>query len=682
MTRPFTKRVPPLVWLLGLQLLLVLPFAGQPFHIDDGIYLDIARHAVHAPLHPQDFPYIFEGWRVPDLGSHTHPPFVSYWIALLLRLFGDGPRVHVMLHLGFIVFPLLFTFGMYRLAVRFTEIPVLTTLVAILSPAALVAAHTIMTDYPCLALSTLGLALYIDGADERRPVKIWIAGVVLTLAAFCAYPAVAIAGLCWVYAILKKCKMRAAKWAPLLAPAWMAVWLTYSSLYFHRFVLGATVQYTARTGGLSIISALYKLLAFPIFLAGVLVLLLPLIRLAWKWLRGGVAIIWVVASVALTQLVVSNYDLTDRLLVILFLTVGGWTLIGLALRIAKTLSAGSSSVRQDGALLAGWVAITIAQVLIAFSSMTARFLLPMLPPLVLLAFLKGSGATSYLRRSAMIGASAGLTLGLILSVADFTMAHTHRVIALQLGRTYHGWESQVRFGGEWGMRHYMLEQGFRQYESTGDDFSGGQFVVQPGQAVAYAVPQDVETMLVPVRRQVWQTAIPIQMMNRTANAGFYSSTWGLLPFSFSRAPIEEITVRQVSYLVEKLPEIRLENAPKDAVVIPRPVDGGGVELVAPMPSRIVIPYNIPQPTRVRFFCTTAARINQCPVRISYERDGAASDVVLQHVANSGKDETLSFDLPGLSSGVVILNVTASEAPLPTDQVIIRNWAMLPAGVGR
>src|SRR5262249_12091036 len=157
-----------------------------------------------------------------------------------------------------------------------------------------------------------------------------------------------------------------------------------------------------------------------------------------------------------------------------------------------------------------------------------------------------------------------------------------RAIAMQMGRTYHGMESQVRFGGEWGMRYYMLEQGFRQYESTGEDFSGGQLVVQPLQAVPYAVPQDVATMLVPVRRQVWQSAIPVQMMNRTANAGFYSSTWGLLPFSFSRDPIEVITVKQVSYLVEKLPEIRLEDAPKDATIIPRPAEDGGVDLDAPM----------------------------------------------------------------------------------------------------
>ena len=36
-------------------------------------------------------------------------------------------------------------------------------------------------------------------------------------------------------------------------------------------------------------------------------------------------------------------------------------------------------------------------------------------------------------------------------------------------------------------------------------------------------------------------------------AGFYSSGWGLIPFSLSRRALELIEVRQVNYLVERLP---------------------------------------------------------------------------------------------------------------------------------
>ena len=142
-----------------MQLLLVLPFVGQPIHLDDHIYVDIGRNVVSSQGHPHDFPYCFEGACAPDMASHSHPPFVGYWIGLLLWLFGDGPRLHIMLHLGFLVFPLLFAVGMYRLALRFTWSPVLATLVAITSPAAVVISHNLMADYPTMAMWTMALAL-------------------------------------------------------------------------------------------------------------------------------------------------------------------------------------------------------------------------------------------------------------------------------------------------------------------------------------------------------------------------------------------------------------------------------------------------------------------------------------------------------------------------------------------
>jgi 4-amino-4-deoxy-L-arabinose transferase-like glycosyltransferase len=168
-----------LLWILALQLVLVLPFIGQPIHIDDPIFLDIGRNALSHPWHAHDFPYIFEGRLIPDMASHSHPPFVGYWIGLLLRLFGDGTNVHEKLHLGFVVFPLLFAVGMYRLSRRFTAFPALVTTLAICSPAAIVASHTLMTDYPCLAFSVFGVALYVEGVDSGKPRKVWMSALFL-----------------------------------------------------------------------------------------------------------------------------------------------------------------------------------------------------------------------------------------------------------------------------------------------------------------------------------------------------------------------------------------------------------------------------------------------------------------------------------------------------------------------
>ncbi len=152
------------VWILGLQLLLVLPFVGQPIHLDDPIFVDIGRNVLKTPWHAHDFPYCFDGGCVPDMASHSHPPFVGYWIGLLLRLFGEGPRLHITLHLGFLVFPLLFAAGMYRLALRFAGSPPLAAAVAIASPTAVVMSHNLNLDFRDLPRSGGLLFLYrVDG---------------------------------------------------------------------------------------------------------------------------------------------------------------------------------------------------------------------------------------------------------------------------------------------------------------------------------------------------------------------------------------------------------------------------------------------------------------------------------------------------------------------------------------
>src|SRR5204863_1409546 len=102
-----------------------------------------------------------------------------------------------------------------------------------------------------------------------------------------------------------------------------------------------------------------------------------------------------------------------------------------------------------------------------------------------------------------------------------------------------------------------------------------------------------------------------------AHAGLYSSTWGLLPFAISRQPVEEITVQQVSYLNERLPEITLEAAPDGPPLLAVPAPGGGVDIVVPVPSRVRIPYDNSLPVRVQFSCIDAGgnAAKDCPIRV-------------------------------------------------------------------
>ena len=660
-------RIPIWAWLLLLQLLLVVPFVMQPIHMDDSIFLDIGRHVVKTPWHPMDFPYIFEGQQVPDMASHSHPPFTGYWIGMLLWLFGDGPNVHVVLHAGFIIFPFLFALGMYSLALRFASTSA-AAVVAITSPAAIVISHMLISDYPTLAFSTLAIALYVNGVDQNKPLRVWIGGGFAALAAFSSYLALMTSIVCWLYALMKKNRMNAAWLSPLVAPMWMAVWLGLSSWHFHRFILGRTAQYLVDAGGFNADRLVHKLLAFPIFMAGTLVLPLPLIWLALRCSKMLPAIIWAPISVGLVQVYAGDYALKDRVLMTVLLIVGGWILFGLFLRVRRTGS-------QDSIFIGVWAALAIVQILFAYSSGMARYLLPLLPPMVLLTFLKSAKPLPS-RATAVWCSAIGILLGISLSIADFEAAQTNRDIAQYVGRTLKGWTDLTRFGGEWGFRHHMLEQGFRQFLTDGNDLTGGTLLISPSEAVPYGVAQDVQSMLVPVWQKSWQSALPIRLMNRSAHAGFYSSSWGLLPYSFSRAPVEQITVRQVSYLSEKLPEIHLESGEKLSAIIPVPIDTGGVDTVVPVPARVSIPYDGPSPVHVRFSCL-AAENAECPIRVWDEHDSVTTPVTL----HKQESADFYFGLPFAVKRNIILELGSTDTAQSLKTLTIRNWVMLPLGGG-
>src|SRR5258708_33972739 len=115
-------RVAPksLLLLMGLVLLIRLPFLNQAIQGGDHIYLTEAQHALVDPLHPSDVKYVFLGDEV-DLRGHSHPPGNAWPLAGLLLLFGDVREVSF--HAAYMAFSLLAAWAMWRLAQRVSPQP-------------------------------------------------------------------------------------------------------------------------------------------------------------------------------------------------------------------------------------------------------------------------------------------------------------------------------------------------------------------------------------------------------------------------------------------------------------------------------------------------------------------------------------------------------------------------------
>jgi hypothetical protein len=221
------KRAPLL--LLGLVLLLRLPFLNQAVQGDDNIYLTEAAHAQIEPLHPSNTTYTFMGEQV-DLRGHSHPPLNAWVLAGLIAIFGEVREPPF--HAAYLAFSLLAMWGMWRLAKRFSPQPLWAALLFAAVPAFVINGNSLETDLPFLAFWVAAVALFVEG-------RLAWASAAMALAAMTAYQAVVLTPIlalyCWLYL-----RNRRAAWLATLTPV-LTVLLWQGFVRFSTGALPAAV---------------------------------------------------------------------------------------------------------------------------------------------------------------------------------------------------------------------------------------------------------------------------------------------------------------------------------------------------------------------------------------------------------------------------------------------------------
>jgi hypothetical protein len=200
--------VTPRQWVLvlGLVLLIRLPFLNQAIQGDDHIYLTEASHALIDPLHPDNTKYVFQGEEV-DLRGQPHPPLDAWVLAGLIALFG-GVR-EIPFHAAYMVFSLIAAWAMWSLARRFSPQPLWAALLFVAVPAFVVNGNSLETDLPFLAFWMAAMALFV-----ATPL---LSAICMALAALTAYQAVLLTPILAVYVWLFHRRARA-RWLILLVP--------------------------------------------------------------------------------------------------------------------------------------------------------------------------------------------------------------------------------------------------------------------------------------------------------------------------------------------------------------------------------------------------------------------------------------------------------------------------------
>lgn len=495
-----------LLLLTGLILLLHLPFISQPVQGDEVNYLDVAREVFHQPLTPTNFSFVFQGHRV-SMSGHPHPPLNAYLLTLPWLVAG-GFSVPVF-HLFYVIFALVIGYTAYVLALYFTPHAFWAALLISASPLVQVNANTVAGPEPPL------LCFVLIGAAAFFWRRFWVCGVFLTLAAFCALQALAIPPILGLVYVLNRERPSRAAWAALISPyIALGAWQVFQFALTGGLPLaGLTANMTGQAYGgvrLRLESAAAMLQHL-----GVLVIFAPL----------AIRRLWGAAPGLVLAFLVHGYAWWERALLVVCVTLGVNALLWLW------------ESRSMQPALAAWALLYFAFAEAVFFAGASRYLLPLVAPMAILFVLQFGNR----RRILALAAFAAVFLGLNISFAAYEFSRVYAEAPPPPGKTF-------LVNGEWGFRYYMLQRGGRMIEASSVPWPG-EWIVSSNLALAGDYDSMAEEAASVVRTQDLWVRTPLRLIDRHAHSGFSAASFGLLPFSFSRGPLDRITYSRTSSFV-------------------------------------------------------------------------------------------------------------------------------------
>lgn len=591
-----------------------IPFLSQPFHMDDNFYMDMARNAQVKPLFPNDTPYVFQGVHWPDMGSHSHPLLQTYFLATIMRFFGEGPGREWIYHLLALVYPLIAVLSFYFICARFLDRPIWPSAFLACSPLFMVMQHTLMTDIPMLAWWLAAVGCFLYATDQRRA-GLYAASALFQLAAmFTGYQAFALTLLLGFFNLRKKGGRRA--WAALIIPpAIMILWYFLNCIHYQRMLWNVTLDYfqprqsfSLETFGIKLFSSFeYQgwLIVFPFF-----ILCLLARQLRWRAL-----LLSLLGAAILAQFVVPEYGFAEKCLFVAGLASGFFIFLEMGQTawmafVRRRSMLGFGKVEEQ--FLGLWYFGFLFFCLFILTEGSARYILPMLPPFLICYSrkLEISEISEYrlptpLLNSAMLASGSlviSLAWGLALSHADLEFARVYPKVARDISKAAGSVKSFS--AGEWGFRYYLGRAGAGPLPADESQVLGGSFVAIPKLAAPYSIPANLRSMMMPIQTFRYVPKTPLRILDWQTPAGFYSTGWGLMPFSCSQKTLEEIELYQVNFMVERLPHAQIEGG---FGIRPWPgyltlEESSQLSILAKAGTRILYPFPVRDPVQLRLLC--------------------------------------------------------------------------------
>jgi 4-amino-4-deoxy-L-arabinose transferase-like glycosyltransferase len=540
-----SSRLPKPWALIALAAALLILFAGKALTIDDPLFIWTAKHIQNSPLNPYGFDFNWFGEPHSMSVNVQNPPLTSYWLALV----GMAGWNESWLHLTMIPWAIVLLWGVVRLAGNLGSDPFWAATLTLGTSAFLISATNLTCDVMMLALMVWSVSLWVEGLENERFSLLMLAALLGGLAALTKYFALSIIPLLTAYTGIrafrrgKGFRSVSVLSSLVVTVAVIGAWHFWSLKLYGVSHVSAAAEYakSVRTLGVdqlySGITFLGGCLFWPLIFAVSTAKLQGRIALAIAAAAGPLGIWWVLQQSQRSEVLELNPHL--YLLAAAFFAAG-IAAVYLTCRYLRERS------RDPCAWLLGlWVFGTIVFMVALNWTVAARNVLPLVPPVALLA---SSGAqtacTGTDRRSGSrrpdgksrritlgVAGATGLLVAVLAAYADFDWANSVKREAAALSAKYAKTGSTLFFQGHWGFQYYMMEQGGIPMDSRETSVPSDCVLIVP----LNNTNSDLERLL--AWRRLEDEAEPLEWKIRLTDlrggAGFYSNLFGPLPLSFS-----------------------------------------------------------------------------------------------------------------------------------------------------
>ena len=560
MTIKISKKKPEFAMIGFIILVLIIitfPFLNRALAIDDIYIASIANQLVQEPLDPYGFDMYIQNRKLGSAFDYTNPPLVSYYYALIQYFFGKNEFI---IHSFFMAFTITAAVSMFYLSKKFTIWYIAAVFLLITTPIFAVTSHNFMHDLPVLAFFLLSILTFVKGVDNDKKSLLILSGLLISLAFLTKYNAIILFPLLIVYALMKKkAKYSLFLFIPLLLIlAWSVFeWYQYGKVHSINFFFN---WHTTDIFSSSILAIIFNLIipyaiANLSYIGGATVLFIFLVHPFIKQRKDIVLLLSLILINSLfaiflffksAEFISGQYSIFQLSLLVLFMTSSSFFIVKMIQFISlsiydliKKRKYEKNSV--DKIFLGCWFFLgLIFHTFIAGGN--ARYLIIILPPSILLfLMIIEEHAKIYKIKtrsiSFMLIAAVALNVlvSLTVSIADYQYAEVYRDFAQKMPYQYA--ESRIFFTGHEGFKYYMEKKGYIFYDPYTQELKNGDIIIVP----KIPVPRNLDHLkdnLILLDKIEYNTYFPFRTNNPQSHAGFYVYVNGLLPYSFSKLPLE------------------------------------------------------------------------------------------------------------------------------------------------